>query len=181
METLLASSGSTLGHGPTTRTHACRRPPKRERGRSRQAHTHNIRCSTSVERRGPPSGFAPLAGLSAVGFGGTRRVRTDPPPSPTHLLFPRVSLRASGAAPTVSPSEWREYARTPRRVRGSHKAVPPHCPSPSPSPTPALPRQRGYGDRLFPCPCHRRRRPSSAHSYPPVQRAGGDGEAQTRL
>ena len=41
-ELFLASSGSTLGHGPTTRTHACRRPPKRERGRPRHTHTHTI-------------------------------------------------------------------------------------------------------------------------------------------
>eukprot|EP00964_Phaeocystis_antarctica_P069211 scaffold42007_cov75-Phaeocystis_antarctica.AAC.1 len=66
MGTLLASSGSTLGHGPMTRTHALRRPPKRERGRPRHTHTHTqYTLFDECIAPGPtPSGFAPLAGLS---------------------------------------------------------------------------------------------------------------------
>eukprot|EP00964_Phaeocystis_antarctica_P047469 scaffold27449_cov45-Phaeocystis_antarctica.AAC.1 len=74
MQTLLASSGSTLGHGPTTRTHACRRPPKRERGRPRHTHTHTIYAVRRLYSVGAhPVASLPLAGLSPVGFGVTRR------------------------------------------------------------------------------------------------------------
>eukprot|EP00964_Phaeocystis_antarctica_P084482 scaffold53212_cov54-Phaeocystis_antarctica.AAC.2 len=75
MRTLLASSGSTLGHGSTTRTHAFRRPPKSGLPEA-HAHTQYIylyMLFDECERRGPPSGFAQLAGLSPVGFDVTRR------------------------------------------------------------------------------------------------------------
>ena len=80
MGTLLASSGSPLGHAPTTRTHACRRPPKRERGRPRHTRTHTIYAVRQVYSAGVHPVASPPSPVSTpVGFGVTRRVRTEPP------------------------------------------------------------------------------------------------------
>ena len=134
MGTLWASSGSTLGHGPTTRTHAFLRPPEWERGRPRHTHTHTIYAVRRVYSAGAHTQWLRPPRRSLTGW--LRRhspCQNRPPPSPTHLLFPRISLRKRRAAPTVSPPRV-ERVRTPRRVRGSHKAVPPH---PPPHPIPA--------------------------------------------
>eukprot|EP00964_Phaeocystis_antarctica_P033081 scaffold18755_cov56-Phaeocystis_antarctica.AAC.2 len=74
MRTLLASSGgSTLGYGSTTQTHAFRRPPKSGPPEA-HAHTHNIYAVRRVcSAAGPTLWLRPLAGLSPVGFGVTRR------------------------------------------------------------------------------------------------------------
>eukprot|EP00964_Phaeocystis_antarctica_P153133 scaffold121265_cov45-Phaeocystis_antarctica.AAC.2 len=80
MGTLLASSGSPLGHAPTTRTHACRRPPKRERGRPRHTRTHTMYAVRRVYSAGAHPVASPPSPVSTpVGFGVTRRVRTEPP------------------------------------------------------------------------------------------------------
>eukprot|EP00964_Phaeocystis_antarctica_P013153 scaffold7207_cov62-Phaeocystis_antarctica.AAC.5 len=73
IRTLLASSGSTLVHGSTTRTHAFRRPPK---SRPRNSHTHTIYTYMLFDEcvaPGPTQWLRPLAGLSPVSFGVTRR------------------------------------------------------------------------------------------------------------
>ena len=93
VRTLLASSGYTLGHGPTTRTHACRWPPKRERGRPRHTHTHTI----YAVRRVYSAGAHPLASLPSpvshrLASASLAVSEPNPPPSPTPL-FPRISLR----------------------------------------------------------------------------------------
>ena len=138
MGTLWASSGSTLGHGPTTRTHAFRRPPKRERGRPRHTHTHTIYAVRRVYSAGAHPVASPPSPVSHRLASASLAV-SEPipaPPAPPHLLFPQVSLRASGAAPTVSPPEWREYER-----HGACVAHTQSCPSPFPHHHPLPPHQ----------------------------------------
>eukprot|EP00964_Phaeocystis_antarctica_P125892 scaffold89577_cov72-Phaeocystis_antarctica.AAC.1 len=61
-----------MGHGSTTRTQTSRDKGGPHKGPPAQ-HAHNILHSLSDECAAPgPSGFAPLAGRSPVGFGVTR-------------------------------------------------------------------------------------------------------------
>ena len=147
---------TTPDHGPTTRTHTQIYAVRRVYS----AGTHPVASPPS------PVSYAP------VGSGITRRVRTEPlQPHPT--FSSPESACASGTGwrrLQLSPPEWREYGRHGAWLTQSCPFLPL---TPSPSPTPALPRQHGGGDRFFPCPSHRRRCPSSAHSYPPVTSASG--------
>ena len=149
MRTLLASSGSTLGHGPTTRTHAFRRPPKREQGRPRHTHTHTIYAVRRVySARAHPVASPPspvsrrLASASLAVSEPTPPPRPTPPPLPPSQ--PAHKRRGAHSFPLRV-----ERVHADATARGSHKAVRPHCRSPPPSPTPALPRQRSGGDRLL--------------------------------
>ena len=93
-ELFLASSGSTLGHGPTTRTHACRRPPKRDRGRPMHTHTHTIYAVRRVYSAGAHPVASPPSPVSHRLASASLAVSEPNPsnPTPPHLPFPRVSL-----------------------------------------------------------------------------------------
>ena len=117
MRTLLASSGSTLGHGPTTRTHAFRRPPKRERGRPRLTHTHTqYTLFDECIAPGPTQWLHPLSPVSHRLASASLAVSepTPSPPSPTPPPLPPNQLAQAARVsrrPQYPPPEWREYGR----------------------------------------------------------------------
>ena len=103
MRTLfLASSGSTLGHEPTTGTHAFRRPPKRERG----THTQYTLFDECIAP-GPTQWLRPSRrSLTGFGFGVARSVRIEPPhPTFSSVVEAWKACREHGAAAGV---RWRE-------------------------------------------------------------------------
>ena len=119
MRTLLASSGSTLGHGSTTRTHACRRPPKSGPPEEAHAHTHKIYlyavrrvCSAGAHPvASPPSPTSRrLASASLVVVSTPHQPLC---PTPHYFFSPLlVKRRGPGGAHTqYPPPEWREYGR----------------------------------------------------------------------
>ena len=131
--------------------------------------THNIYAVRRVYSAGAHPVASPPSPVSHRLASASLAVSEPDPSNPTPPSLPPNQLAqvARGGGAYSIPPEWRKYGRHGACV--AHKKLSlPLPPSPSPSPTPALPRQRGGGDRLFPCPCHRRRRPSSAHYYQPV-------------
>ena len=77
--------------------------------RGTRTHTQYTLFDECIAPGPTPSGFAPLAGLSPVGFGVTRRVRTEPP----HPSFssPESACASGARRPQYPPPEWREYGR----------------------------------------------------------------------
>ena len=90
MRTLLASSGSTLGHGPMTRTHAFRRPPQTGAGPpSTRAHTQYTLFDECIA----PGPIQRLRSPSPVShrLASTSLAVSEPNPSnptPPHPTFP---------------------------------------------------------------------------------------------
>eukprot|EP00964_Phaeocystis_antarctica_P108449 scaffold73038_cov60-Phaeocystis_antarctica.AAC.1 len=104
VRTLLASSGSTLGHGPTTRTLAFRRPPKRERGRPRHTHTHTIYAVRRVYSAGAHPVVSPPSPVSHRLASASLAVSEPTDPQPTFSSPELACASGTGvAAATVSP------------------------------------------------------------------------------
>ena len=97
MRTLLASSGSTLGHGPTTRTHAFRRPPKRERGRPRHTHTHTIYAVRRVYSAGVHPVVSPPSPVSHRLASASLAVSEPTDPQPTFSSPESACVQAARA------------------------------------------------------------------------------------
>ena len=110
IRTLLASSGSTLGHGSTTRTHAFRRPgPPKSGPPEALAHTHKIYlfairrvCSAGAHPVASPPSPASHRLASA-----SLAVVNDPPPTPPappHTTS--FSHCSSSGAGLVAPTQY---------------------------------------------------------------------------
>ena len=121
MGTLLASSGSTLGHGPTTRTHAFRRPPKAgEVARGTRTHTQYY-----VVRRVYSAGAQWLRPPRRSLSGWLRRhpIRTLPTP---HQNPPHTPSHPCSLSPNQLPQAaraWRRPQYAPRSGAGNAGAA----------------------------------------------------------